>query len=184
MKKLLVFLIIIATVGQGAKAQALLVFDYPDSDRDKNWNYQPRRIAAPAATQFVAGMAKGVGDMLQFKYSRTIFPQQPGQRLLGRSRQYYDPARSWRNKYQNGDPRQGEKFPLSASMFVGLTDAWHATDFVRTTAHQMTVFTYRYPSPDRYRGKNRGWKTFLIDFAIMKLAHSTGFHIAQKAVQR
>ena len=32
---------------------------------------------------------------------------------------------SWINKYKNGDPDQGPRFPLSTTVFVWVTDGWH-----------------------------------------------------------
>ena len=32
---------------------------------------------------------------------------------------------SWKNKWKNGEPSQGEKFLGSSTFFVWLTDAWH-----------------------------------------------------------
>ena len=34
-------------------------------------------------------------------------------------------SNTWSNKYKNNDPRQGEKFPLSTTVLVFLTDGWH-----------------------------------------------------------
>lgn len=32
---------------------------------------------------------------------------------------------SWKNKWKDGDPKKGEKFLGSSTIFVQLTDAWH-----------------------------------------------------------
>ncbi len=32
---------------------------------------------------------------------------------------------TWKNKWKNGDPKQGERFPLSSTAFVWLTDFFH-----------------------------------------------------------
>lgn len=37
---------------------------------------------------------------------------------------------SWRNKYKNGDPKQGERFWGSTTVFVMFTDAWHLFTFL------------------------------------------------------
>lgn len=36
---------------------------------------------------------------------------------------------SWRNKWKNGDPKQGEKFWGSSRFFVFYTDHWHLAQF-------------------------------------------------------
>ena len=38
---------------------------------------------------------------------------------------------SWKLKWKNGDPSQGERFWGSSRWFVALTDAWHLFDFLR-----------------------------------------------------
>jgi hypothetical protein len=45
---------------------------------------------------------------------------------------FWNPNLSWRNKYKNGDPSNGEKFFLSKSLLVGFTDAWHMFKLLRT----------------------------------------------------
>lgn len=37
---------------------------------------------------------------------------------------------SWRRKWKNGDPKQGEKFFGSSTVFVMFTDAWHLFTFL------------------------------------------------------
>lgn len=37
---------------------------------------------------------------------------------------------SWRNKYKNGDPKQGARFFGSTTVFVMFTDAWHLFTFL------------------------------------------------------
>ena len=38
---------------------------------------------------------------------------------------YWIKNKSWVNKWKNGDPKQGEKFIGSSTVFVIFTDAWH-----------------------------------------------------------
>lgn len=37
---------------------------------------------------------------------------------------------SWRNKYKNGEPKQGERFFGSSTVFVMFTDGWHLFNFL------------------------------------------------------
>lgn len=39
--------------------------------------------------------------------------------------QWWNKNYSWRNKWKNGDPEQGEKFFGSSTFLVWLTDGWH-----------------------------------------------------------
>ena len=72
----------------------------------------------------LAGFCEAVMDKLQFHYDISIFKNFKNQL-------FWDPKISWRNKYEDGDPLKGEKFFLSRSLFVGLTDAWHLFKLLR-----------------------------------------------------
>ena len=71
-----------------------------------------------------AGLFEAIMDTLQFHYSYSIF-------YCFRNKRFWDPTLSWRNKYKNGDPSEGAKFPGSTTIFVGLTDAWHLFKLLR-----------------------------------------------------
>ena len=67
----------------------------------------------------LAAVLNAVMDKLQFHYDRSLFAS------MKEHRQWLDPRLSWHNKWRNGDPKQGEAFPLSSTSLVALTDAWH-----------------------------------------------------------
>ena len=71
----------------------------------------------------LAAIAKAVMDTLMFHYSTSIFKK--------RNRLFWDPAKSWRNKYALGKPEQGAKFFLSTTLLVGITDAWHLFQMIK-----------------------------------------------------
>lgn len=48
-------------------------------------------------------------------------------------------SNTWSNKYKNNDPRQGEKFLLSTTVLVFLTDAWHFFQMLAYTCLIMGV---------------------------------------------
>ena len=73
----------------------------------------------------ISGICEAVMDKIQFHYDSSIFKRFKNQL-------FWDPRESWRNKYENGDPLAGEKFFLSKSLLVGLTDAWHLFKLFRT----------------------------------------------------
>lgn len=53
---------------------------------------------------------------------------------------------TWRNKYKNGSPVYGERFPGSTTIFVFLTDFWHLMQLLHLTAIQMAVAIH-FPRP-------------------------------------
>lgn len=74
---------------------------------------------------FLAGICEAIMDKLQFHYDVSVFK-------YFKNQYFWNPNLSWRNKYKNGDPSNGEKFFLSKSLLVGFTDAWHMFKLLRT----------------------------------------------------
>ncbi|OJI07735.1 hypothetical protein BK004_00500 [bacterium CG10_46_32] len=82
---------------------------------------------------FIAGMAKGVSDTLQFHYGTSVFSS-------FQNEQWWNPEVSWKNKYRdydNGDNR--EAYLLSRSLLVWRTDAWHLAQTIETGAWVLAV---------------------------------------------
>jgi len=72
---------------------------------------------------FLAGAADGCNQALMYQYAgfKKVFPNA--------NDQFWKPSMSGANKYKNGDPRQGAKFPGSRTYLVFLTDGYHLTRF-------------------------------------------------------
>jgi len=64
-----------------------------------------------------SGISKAISDKLQFHYHKSIFKKYKPV--------FWNPQISWKNKWKNGDKKQGEKFFLSSTLLVFTTDAWH-----------------------------------------------------------
>ena len=75
---------------------------------------------------------------------------------------------SWTNKWKNGDPSKGEKFPLSSTLLVWLTDRWHFYNACRTVAIFASIFLY---TPLSYT---------YVDIAILFAAYTLGFNLTYK----
>jgi len=71
-----------------------------------------------------SGFCEGVMDKLQFHYHKSIFVNFANAR-------FWDPAYSWTNKYKNGNPMEGERFPFSTTFLVSFTDGWHLFKLLR-----------------------------------------------------
>ena len=82
----------------------------------------------------LAGVTEGVMDKLQFHYQVSKFKD-------FKNHLFWDPCHSWRNKYKNGNPEEGERFPLSTTLLVGFTDAWHFFKLLRNLFIFIAVFT-------------------------------------------
>jgi len=81
----------------------------------------------------ISAIANAVMDKISFHHSTSIFKN------LG---DFWNPKESWKFKWKNGDKEQGERFPLSSSLLVGVTDAWHAAKFVMRWSMLGAVLAY------------------------------------------
>lgn len=53
---------------------------------------------------------------------------------------YWAKAVSWKNKWKNGDPKQGERWFTSSTITVFLTDGWHLMQFIFLNALFLAAF--------------------------------------------
>lgn len=75
---------------------------------------------------FLAGLAEGIMDWLQFRLQVS-----PAHWLY--NNHFWNPARSWMNKWEWGEDRLavGERFFMSSTLFVFVTDGWHMMKLLR-----------------------------------------------------
>lgn len=87
--------------------------------------YKWKKQIAPVTLMFLAGIADAFTETISHNYKgfKKVFP--------GANDQIFDPGLSFRRKYQNNDPAQGEKFFGSKSFLVWTTDAYHAGRFAQ-----------------------------------------------------
>lgn len=84
----------------------------------------------------IGGISNAVMDVLRFRYSTSIFREFKNQL-------WWNPSISWKNKWKNGDPSQGEKFWGSSRWFVRFTDAWHFFQGLMFTCFFLTIVLYQ-----------------------------------------
>jgi len=81
----------------------------------------------------IAAFSESIMDTLQFHYYNSIFK-------LFKNKLFWNPEISWRNKYKNGNPLDGEKFLFSKTLLVGLTDGWHLFKLIRNFSLFFGIF--------------------------------------------
>ena len=114
---------------------------------------------------FAAGAVfNSVMDVLQFRYSRSVFADSADER-------FFNPKVSWRNKWEDGDPAKGEAYPGSSTVFVLFTDAWHLAQFLMFTCFELAVVFLLYKL---YKLK---WYWLLLVFLAMKLVFGLVFEL-------
>lgn len=74
----------------------------------------------------LAGISKAIKDRVMTGWSSSRFKK------WGFNRQWWDTSLSWRNKWKTDGiwTSNQEKFPLSSTLLVFVTDAWHCFDLV------------------------------------------------------
>jgi hypothetical protein len=74
---------------------------------------------------FLAGILNASMDVVSSRWDKSIFKKK-----FIKYEKFFNPKISWLNKYKNGVPALGEKFPLSSTSLVFLTDWWHLAKFL------------------------------------------------------
>lgn len=97
-------------------------------------------------------------------------------KFYGVAREDIDPAETWVRKWKNGDPNQGEAFPLSSSLLVFFTDPYHK---IRT----LNNFTGLY-LPVLYPDKQTNLDKFLIIPAVQFVGQAVGFSIMESLYKK
>lgn len=79
----------------------------------------------------LAAACNAVMDTIAFKYKRSIFNNL--------NQHYWNPAKSWRNKYKDKMVFKGPAFIGSTTVFSFLTDAWHLFQFLSNSFLALSV---------------------------------------------
>ncbi len=153
MKQLLLALMFIPVIAMGQ-------LKLTETKSNKTNNY-----ALTGALVFLSGASYGVSQTVNYHYAyfKTECP--------AANDQYWDVyGGSWRNKYKNGDPAQGEAFLGSTSIFSFATDGYHLT---RTISH----LTLTAAMILKLNDLDKRWWMYPIEFIGYSIAYSAGFHL-------
>jgi hypothetical protein len=112
---------------------------------------------------FTSGAAKGFNEGLQFNYRgfEDIFPKA--------NDQWFYPTLSFRNKYKDGDPAKGAKFPLSTSVFVMFTDQYHLNNFIQRASLTAALVI-------KIGEGKKPFRHYLFDALYYTACYQVGFH--------
>src|SRR6476619_5523865 len=114
----LLFLFLFAAINCGAQPTTT-----PVPTVEMHWKMNTNKLETGAII-FVAGFTKGFNETLVFHWKafHSCFPHL--------NKQWFNPALSWKNKYKDGIPSYGPKYPLSTSILVMGTDQYHLNNFI------------------------------------------------------
>ncbi len=137
----------------------------------------------PGSSMFVSGMLDGTTESLSFHYNngfKVHFPKI--------NNQFWDPSVSWQNKYTNGNPDLGAKFPGSTTVFVCTTDGYHLLRALKRSVDGLTLAYYinesvqKINSCPEYKHGRKKWKNTVVDFLILTAIRSAGFNLTYYAL--
>lgn len=130
-----------------------------------------KKYLVAGSSVLVSGMIDGTVESINYHYETGFKP-----RFKNANDQFWNPALSWRNKYKNADPSQGEKFKGSTTALVFTTDAYH---MLRTgkRAIDASTLVYFVNKDCSIRAKKVRRKALIKDFLILTTIRCVGFHI-------
>ena len=149
------------------KTIAVILFLFPSICWGQQREFRLLEEIPSMSTMFLAGAFNGASQDLLFHHDEfeATFPNTDPQ--------FWDPEISWTNKYKNGDPLQGARFPGSTTILVGTTDGYHA---MLSSRDIMIVTSIALSS------KSRSWKHFLKKTAAYTIAYGAGFHLTYRTI--
>lgn len=127
------------------------------------------RIIGSLVIIFFAGMFNAVHDIAGNKawYNISIFPANEPGSFWGHTND------TWQNKWARSEAGEvlvgKERFWLSSTALVWITDLWHASKSLMILAFQIAVLLYRRPAKRIF---------YLTDLVLVKLAFSGGWHVS------
>ena len=114
------------------------------------------------ACWILAGTCYAIKDTLAFKFKSSIF------RDLNPD--YWNPSKSWRNKYKNRMAYQGPAFIGSTTFLSFLTDAWHLFQFLGNSFLALSVVVVIQDS------LNLNWWQTLLSFLVVNVSASIVYY--------
>jgi len=130
-------------------------------ERPAKWHMDHNKWLTGAFV-LTAGASKGFNETLLFHWKafRHAFPKA--------NAAWFNPNESWKNKYKNGDPDAGARFPLSTSVLVMFTDQYHLNNFINKLGWTSAIVF-------RIGEKKQPLKYYLLDALYYTLCHQLGF---------
>ena len=119
----------------------------------------------------VAGASNAITEVLRHDYAsfKRTFPTA--------NDNFWNPNLSWKNKYKNGDPKQGEAFFGSTTAFVGATDGYHLTRTINNICIVAAIAI-------KIGEKKRKWYEYAIDAGTYAVAYSIGFNVTYELIRK
>ena len=122
-----------------------------------------KKDIAPLLLTFSAGVFEGTAEALKFHYPAV-------DSKLSLNDNFWNPSISWRNKYKNNDPLQGNAFIGSTTFLVWTTDGYHLTRMMRNICI-MTCISIKI-------GERQRWYEYIFEAIIAYISYQLGFTVS------
>ena len=127
----------------------------------------------PLILFFIAGIANAFMDTIAHK----------GGGILPRNK-WWTMKDSWKNKWKNGDPKQGERFFLSSTALVFVTDAWHFFQMIMLSCFALAISLNLLAIQNQMFYIESNLLFVFLAFIIFKISFSLGFTIFWKLLNK
>lgn len=130
-------------------------------DKSDRWKLNGNRLLT-GGLLLLSGAAKGLNETLEFNWHgfAAVFPKA--------NPKWFYPQQSFKNKYKEGDPAKGARFPLSTSALVFLTDQYHLDNFIQRGAITAALVI-------KIGEGKKPFKHYLFDALYYTAAYQVGF---------
>lgn len=125
-------------------------------------NKELKKVVISSTLIGISGAFDGTAEYLKFNYNAPS--------------QFWNPSLSWKNKWKNGDPLQGEKFWQSSRALVWTTDGYHLMRMGRNMFMVGAIVINI--------GEKQKWYIYATEFLTYYLAYTTGFTISYELLKR
>lgn len=115
-----------------------------------------------AVILILAGLSNNIMDTVDHHYSSSYFKD--------KNAQFWDKDISWKNKYKNWPEDQRPAYPGATTFLAWTTDAWHLFKTIFLSLFTLAIILYQ---------RQRRWWLYLIDFIVLKIAFSAGWHLGE-----
>jgi hypothetical protein len=134
-------------------------------------------LLIPITLCLIAGICNGVMDTATFHFAQS--------RMVNWDPEYWNPTLSWCNKWAGCQPGY-ERFPMSSTLLVSLTDGWHLMKLLYSTLSLLgamlilAFFVYDVEWDDKTEKEYMRYlgACFATALVLTKIAIGVGFHIA------
>jgi len=112
---------------------------------------------------FLGGVSDGIAETLKFHYDHFKH------RFPDANDNLWNPDLSYKRKWKNGDPEQGERYLMSSSLLAWTTDPYHLLQSGTKASVCMAVVLKI--------GQHEIFKYYVYDFILCSAAYSLGFGV-------